>query len=141
LIVLSLTVGGVGGLAAARSILVTETGRALEEDEEARQIQRRHETCLKRIEGLERVFREELLPTQKGLTEIRQEIEELFGAFAPELVAVASSRDLGKWPPALDNEGGLAWARSKTSCWNRARTRSSGAQKGLQERTEGERRS
>jgi hypothetical protein len=111
LIVLSLIVGGAGVLALARSVFVTEAGRGREQDEMARRIQRRNEACLKRVEELERVYREEILPARKGLTQNRQELEELFGTFTPELGAVAASRDLGRWPPASDNEGGLAWDR------------------------------
>ena len=109
MIVLSLAVGGAGVLALARSTSVTEAGRGRERDERARRIQRQRQACLQRVEELERVYREEVLPTWKGATQNRQQLEELFGTFTPELEAVASSRDLGRWPRALDNEGGLAW--------------------------------
>lgn len=108
-IALSLFVGGVGVLALARSTSVPEAGRRREQGEGTRRIQRGSQAYLQRIEELERVYREEVFPAWKGLTQNRRELEELFGTFTPELGAVASSRDLGGWPRALDNEGGLAW--------------------------------
>jgi hypothetical protein len=113
LIVLSLAVAGVGGIALTRTLFFTEAGSARERYEQARQIQRRNEARLKRIEELERVYREAILPSQKGLNQNRKELEEMFGAFYPELGAVASSRDLDRWPPALGNEGSLAWDQAQ----------------------------
>jgi len=113
LIVLSLAVAGVGVLALTRSMFFTEAGSGREGDEKTRRIQERNEACLKRIEELERVYRDEVLPNQKGLNQNRQELEEIFGTFYPEIEAVASSRDLGRWPPALDNEGGPAWEQAQ----------------------------
>ena len=113
LIVLSLAVGGVGVLALARSTFVPEAGKGRKQDEETRRIQRGNQARLQQIEELERVYREEILPGWKGLNQNRKQLEELFGTFTPELGAVASSRDLGRWPRAVDNEGGLAWDQAQ----------------------------
>jgi hypothetical protein len=95
----------------------TEAGSGLEWDGQTRRIQQINEASLKRIEELERVYRDEVLPNQKGLSQNRQELEEIFGTIYPEIEAVASSRDLGRWPPSPGNEGGLAWEQVQEVFW------------------------
>jgi len=113
LIVLSLAVAVVGGVALTRGMFFTEAGSGREWEERTRRIQHRNEAFLERIEELERVYRDEVLPNQKGLSQSREQLEGIFGTFYPEIEAVASSRDLARWPPALDDEGGLAWAQAQ----------------------------
>ena len=113
MIVLSIAVAAVGGLALTRSMFFIEAGSGREWEERTRRIQKRNEACLEKIEELERVYRDEVLPNQKRLSHSRQQLEEIFGTFYPEIEAVASSRDLGRWPPALDDEGGLASAQAQ----------------------------
>jgi hypothetical protein len=110
LIVLSVAVAGLGFFALGRSVFVDEARRGREIGDQARLIQRNEES-LKRIEALERMYKEEILPTRNRMIRNRQRLAELMGALPPELRAAALNRDRGGWPPEANSEASLAWAQ------------------------------
>jgi hypothetical protein len=113
LVLLSLLVAAGGSVFLVRSGLLTGAGEGKGVDEQAEEI-RRNEACLKRIEELERVYREEILPTRERLIRNREQLEAFLRTLPPGIGGEASDRGLvGGWPSPSESEGerGLSWAR------------------------------
>ena len=110
LIVLSLAVAGAGLLALARFAWVDRAARGRAAREQARMMAR-NEACLKRVEELERVYREEILPMRNQLIRNRQQFVDAFGPVYPEGRATASGRGAGEGSPGAEHQGGADWAQ------------------------------
>lgn len=110
LVLLSLAVAAAGSLFLARSGLLTGAAGGKGVDRQAEQIQR-NEAYLKRIEDLERVYREEILPTRERLIRNREQLEALLRTLPPEIGGAASERGSGGWLPPSEGERGISWRR------------------------------
>lgn len=110
LIVLSLAVAVVSLFALARSALVDRVSRGGMTEEQARRMAR-NEARLRRVEELERVYREEILPMRNQMIRNRQPFSDAAGSVYSEGMATASGPGAGHRATGREPAGGADWAQ------------------------------